>query len=117
MKKKNLIILLLLPFLISVFCIVTINTTYNMIDVDISGIDWKYKDMEGFKISDSGYKLEAVGVNQRNYAVSDGNELTWTVENRDLLDTDPCAEIKEMDGSYYLYALKAQIDNALRAAP
>ena len=104
MKKKNLIILLLLPFLISVFCIVTINTTYNMIDVDISGIDWKYKDMEGFKISDSGYKLEAVGVNQRNYAVSDGNELIWSVENRDPLVTDPCAEIKQENGAYYLYA-------------
>ena len=104
MKKKNLIILLLLPFLISVFCIVTINTTYNMIDVDISGIDWKYKDMEGFKISADGYKLEAVGVNQRNYAVSDGNELRWTVENRDTTNEVPCARIEEKNGSYYLYA-------------
>ena len=48
MKKKNLIILLLFPFLISVFCIATVNTTYNMIDVDISFIEWSYRDMEAF---------------------------------------------------------------------
>ena len=39
MKKKNLIILLVFPFLISVFCIITVNTTYNAVDVDISHID------------------------------------------------------------------------------
>ena len=39
MKKKNLIILLIFPFLIATFCIVTVNTTYNRIDVDISYIN------------------------------------------------------------------------------
>ena len=70
MKKKNLIILLLFPFLLSVFCIITINTTYNRIDVDISYIDWKYNDMEAFQISDTTYPLVASGVNQKYYRVT-----------------------------------------------
>ena len=108
MKKKNLIILLLFPFLISVFCIITVNTTYNMIDVDISHIDWSYKDMEGFKLQEGGmYPLEAVGVNQRYYEVSDGNALVWTVANKDTADPDPCAEIIQQGNTFYLQPIKA----------
>ena len=105
MKKKNLIILLLMPFLISIFCIITINATYNMVDVDISGIDWSYKDMEGFRLNQS-HKLTASAVNQRNYKVSGGNELIWTVENKDQSDPDPCAEIVQEGSEYYLRPIK-----------
>ena len=35
MKKKNLIILLLIPFLIALLGVVTLNTTFNFIDNDI----------------------------------------------------------------------------------
>ncbi len=104
MKKKNLIILLLFPFLIATFCIVTINTTYNKIDVDISYIEWAYNDMEAFQISDVGYLLEAQGVNQRYYKVSGDGALVWFVENKDT-SAEPCAEIIEKGGKYYLRAL------------
>ena len=108
MKKKNLIILLVFPFLISVFCIITVNTTYNMIDVDISHIDWDYKDMEGFQLADGQmYALKAEGVNQRHYAVSDGNALVWTVENKDTSDPEPCAEIVKDGDAYYLRPIKS----------
>ena len=107
MKKKNLIILLLFPFLISVFCIVTVNTTYNKIDVDISYIDWNYNDVEAFQISGSAYLLEASGVNQRHYKVSGDSSLTWKVENKDSSITEPCAEIYEAGGRYYLKALSS----------
>ncbi len=106
MKKKNLIILLMFPFLISLFCIVTVNTTYNRIDVDISYIEWAYHDMEGFQISEAGYLLEAVGVNQRHYKVSGDSSLVWTVENKNSEDTEPCAEIKKVGDNYYLQALR-----------
>ncbi len=106
MKKKNLVILLLFPFLISVFCIVTINTTYNMVDVDISFIDWDYNDMEAFEISEDLYSLKAVGVNQRHYRVSDGGALVWSVKNKDGTD-EPYAEVVEKSGEYYLRALKS----------
>lgn len=105
MKKKNLIILLIFPFLISIFCIVTVNTTYNMVDVDISHIDWKYNDMEAFKVTDKPYELVAHGVNQRNYKVSGNNELVWSVKNKNASDTEPCAEIVTEGNKNYLKAL------------
>lgn len=107
MKKKNLIILLVFPFLISVFCIITVNTTYNAVDVDISHIDWSYNEVEAFEVSEtSKYELRAVGVNQRYYEVSGGNALVWTVSNKDAEDPDPCAEIVYEGGKYYLRALR-----------
>ena len=105
MKKKNLIILLVFPFLIAVFCIVTINTTYNKIDVDISYIDWKYNDMEAFQISESVYLLEAEGVNQRHYKVSGDASLEWFVENQNP-DEEECAKIVQKKGKYYLQAIR-----------
>ena len=107
MKKTNLIILLVFPFLISLFCIITVNTTYNRIDVDISYIDWSYNDMEGFQISANAYPLKAEGVNQRHYKVSGGNALVWRVENKDASLGDPCAEVYESGGAYYLRALRS----------
>ncbi len=106
MEKKNLIILLVFPFLLAVFCTVAVNTTYNKIDVDISYIDWKYNDMEAFQISTSAYLLEAQGVNQRHYQVSGDGALEWFVENKSAEDTEPCAEILEKNGNYYLQALR-----------
>ena len=104
MKKKNLIILLILPFLIAIFCTTAINTTYNMIDVDISFINWDYNDTEAFKISDTPYQLKASGVNQRNYTVSGKDELVWSVENLDGT-VEPYAEIIQKGSTYYLKAL------------
>ena len=73
MKKKNLIVLLLIPFLIALLGVVTINTTFNMIDNDILSIKWDYDDMEGFQLSDTLYELKATGVNQKDYPTSMGN--------------------------------------------
>lgn len=105
MKKKNLIILLVFPFLIAVFCIITVNTTYNKIDVDISYIDWDYNDMEAFQISDDLYPLEARGVNQRHYKVSGDGSLVWSVENKNAEDTEPHAETVQKGDKYYLKAI------------
>ena len=104
MKKKNLIILLMFPFLISVFCIATINTTYNMIDVDISFIDWDYEELEDFQIGSEPHKLTAVGVNQRHSKVSGGETLIWSVVNKNR-DEEPHAEVYFEKGAYYLRAI------------
>ncbi|MBO7304659.1 MAG: hypothetical protein J6V09_05495 [Clostridia bacterium] len=106
MKKKNLVILLILPFLMSIFCTTAINTTYNMIDVDISFIDWDYNEVEAFRISDSAYQLRATGVNQRNYAVTGKDDLVWTVTNADGTDS-PYAEIVKKGSSYYLRTISS----------
>ncbi len=103
MKKKNLIVLLLIPFIVSILATTAINVTYVFVDVDISGISWAYDDVEAFKLSESDYVLEADGVNQRNYAVAKDNDLVWSIEN---MTDDSSAEIVEKGGTYYLRTLK-----------
>ena len=103
--KKNLIILLLIPFLISTLTIVTVNLTYNTVDVDISYIDWDYDDIEAFKLTDTPYPLTARGVNNRHVDVGKGNELTWTVSNTDD-QQEPNARVINKDGKFYLETIK-----------
>ncbi|MBQ3572120.1 MAG: hypothetical protein IJA15_04775 [Clostridia bacterium] len=106
MKKKNLIVLLLLPFIVSTLCIVTVNFTYNIVDVNISGIEWEYKDYHPFQFTNEiGHKLSAKGVNRNNYKLAEGNELVWSVVNKNGED-EPLAEIVEQNGEYYLKPLK-----------
>lgn len=104
MKKRNLIILLLIPFIISLFGIVTINFTFNIIDNDILGINWDYNDVEGFKVNGR-YRLEATGISDSKYPVSMGNALTWTLRNYDSTDTEEHAIIKQEGAAYYLETL------------
>ena len=82
MKKKNLIVLLIIPFLISALTIVTVNVSYNLIDVDISHIQWDFEDIEAFQIGEDKVILSAEGVNNRNHKVGKGNELVWFVKNK-----------------------------------
>ena len=102
MKKKNLIILLLIPFLISILGVVTLNTTFNMIDNDIKSIDWEYNDVEAFKVSTNGYLLKASGVNEKKYPAGAGNQLVWSVKNANETDENVYAEIVHQQGQYYL---------------
>lgn len=101
MKKKNIIALLLIPFLIASLSIVTIKTTYHAVEIDIQSIDWDYGDYEPFKLSNSMYKLSAKGIMPNAYAASDGNELVWSVKNKDG-EEEPYAEIVYQNGKYYL---------------
>ena len=105
MKKKNLLILLIIPFLIPLIGVVTINSTFNLVENDIIAIKWDYKEIEAFKISDTAYALVAEGLNPKNSAVADGNALVWTVKNKDSSDTETHAEIINQDNGYYLKAI------------
>lgn len=106
MKKKNIIILLLIPFLIAILGIVTINATYTMMDPDITAIEWEYGDVTPYKISNTLYELKASGVNKGNFKVSDGNDLVWSVTNKDANDTNEYAKIINENDKYYLQALQ-----------
>ena len=48
MKKKNLAILLLLPYLISLLGVITVNLTFKTFQNDISHIVWEYSAIEVF---------------------------------------------------------------------
>lgn len=104
MKKKNIAILLLLPFVISLLGVITVNLTFKTFENDISHIEWSYGDVEVFRIGERRYPLSATGINPSNYPLAPGNELVWTVENKDPSLTEPLAEIVEENGSYYLLA-------------
>lgn len=99
--KKNLIVLLLIPFIIALLGIVTINVTFNLIDNDILSIKWDYQDNEAFKINEK-YLLKAEGVSDSKYPVSAGNELIWSIKNKDSEDLDVHAEIVTEGRDVYL---------------
>lgn len=105
MKKRNLIILLLIPFLIALLGIVTINTTFNFVDNDITRIEWNYKDTEAFEAGSSRFLLKASGVYNDDYILGPGNNLVWTIQNVDPQDQNEYAKIIEEDGKFYLEAL------------
>ena len=104
MKKKNLIILLIIPFIISLLGIITVNVSMNFLDADITSIAWDYEDVQGFKV-DQRHRLTASGVYPDNTVVGDGNNLIWSVKNKDDSDLEPHAQIIEEGGVYYLLPL------------
>ena len=104
MIKKNLIILLLIPFLIALIGAAAVKTTYKMIENDIIDIKWKYDDTEAFKINEK-ILLEATYVAEKDYEISPGNELVWTIINKDSSDSETHATIVEDDDKYYLNTL------------
>ena len=104
MKKKNLAILLLLPYLISLLGVITVNLTFKTFQNDISHIEWEYSDIEVFKLGEGGYRLDAEGVNASNYPLAAGNNLVWDVKNQDGGE-EPHARIEEVNGVFYLVPL------------
>ncbi len=106
MKKKNLIILLLMPFLIATLCIATVNTTFHIVDVDITGIRWTYGDRVPFKLSEKLVQLNAVAITQKNTTIGEGNDLIWTLRNKDGSDSEVYAEIVQQNNKYYLKTVK-----------
>lgn len=80
-SKKNLVILLIAPFAISLLSYSAISMTFNLIDNDIVAIDWDYNDEEVFALTTNKtqYRLDARAINDRNYPT--GQSLKWNVYN------------------------------------
>jgi hypothetical protein len=106
MKKQNIALLCIAPFVIALFGIAAIQETFALNASDITGINWDYKDTEAFQISDNKYKLSASAVSSSRYALAAGNNLVWTVSNLDAADTNVYASVSEENGNYYLTAVK-----------
>ena len=101
MKKKNIAILLLLPYVIALLGVMTVNITFKVFQNDIVYIDWSYSDIEAFKLGDARYPLRAVGVTTSNFPLAEGNELVWAVKNSDGAE-EPHATVEYDNGNYYL---------------
>ena len=102
MKNKTLIILLIIPFVIGLISFVSVVLLNINVASDISGINFSYRDQEGFKIRDAGYELKAEPIINDTLILAPDNELMWYIkENTDV------AKIEEDDGNnYYLFALE-----------
>ncbi len=102
MKKKNIAILLLLPYLIALLGVLTVNITFKVFENDIAYISWSYKDIEAFKLEENArYQLKATAVTNSNAPLAAGNELVWSVSNADGTE-EPHAIIEESNGKTYL---------------
>jgi hypothetical protein len=103
MKKKSLMILLFLPFVVALLTMATTKIVANYIDNDIEGISWSYRANEGFKISDGSVKLEATPIYDASKPLSAGNSLVWSVRNvSSSISDDSHAKIEVRDEDYYL---------------
>ena len=103
-SKKNLVILLIVPFVVSLLTFQAISMTFNLIDNDIIAINWNYDDNEAFTLSGdkTKHKLTAVAINDRNYPT--GQSLRWDVYNADGASENH-AEIYRENGNSYLHTL------------
>ena len=102
MKKKNIAILLLLPYVIALLGVIAVNITFKAFQNDISHIEWEYGDTVTYQIRENArYPLQATGINASNLPLAEGNTLVWSVKNSDGIE-EPHAEIIEENGQYYL---------------
>ena len=53
MKRKTLVILLIIPFLLGILSFVTVTILTRAVAVDISDISWNYRQNEGFKTNNT----------------------------------------------------------------
>ena len=97
MKKKTLVILLIIPFIIALLTFVSVVALTNNVGVDAT-ISWNYRENEGFK-TNSEYKLEASLSYDENQLLKPGSDkLIWETsgENADLV------KIEERNDGFYL---------------
>ena len=102
MKKQNLVVLLLIPFLVSFLGLITVYTAYQTVAKDITSIQWDYRDTEAYQMSGNPYLLEAKAEYDSSYRLAYGNQLVWSVENKDHKDFETHATIEKKGEDYYL---------------
>lgn len=102
MKKQNLVVLLLIPFLVSFLGLITVYTAYQTVAKDITSIQWDYRDTEAYQMSGNPYLLEAKAEYDSSYRLAYGNQLVWSVENKDHEDLETHATIEKKGDDYYL---------------
>lgn len=97
MKKKTLVILLIIPFVIALLTFVSVIALTNNVGID-ANVVWNYRPNEGFKVN-SEYKLEASLEYDHTQLLKPGSdELIWEASSED----PDLVEIEERDDGFYL---------------
>lgn len=102
--KKNLAVLLVLPFLLSILSIFVVRLTVPLIENDITRIEWEYDDYEFYCLKQDKYRLNASGHTADERPPAEGNDLIWQVENVNK-DEAAHAEIRQEGKDFYLIPL------------
>lgn len=97
MKKKAFLLLLLIPFVISILAFVTSTFVIRNVEQNITDITWEYKTNNAFLLSEGKKKLEAEAIFDSKYPLSEGNILIWKSENPNIARVS-----KERDDFYLI---------------
>lgn len=105
MKKKTLVILLIIPFVIALLTFVSVIALTNNVAIDIEGLNiLNFREQEGFKINGE-YKLEAeiqYSSNQNALMKPGADELVWEVSSDEESFDDSVASVIKKDDGWYL---------------
>lgn len=106
MKKKNLIILLLIPFIIGLLAVGSNNITRIVLANELVDIEWDYKDVEDFELTGSVFRLLATPKMRKKTSEDNSNLLMWKIENVDKTDETEYAKVYlDSDGYWYIKPL------------
>lgn len=100
---RNVALALIIPFGAAALAFAASSIVLREVEVDISDIDWDYRDMEGYSLRYGREPLYASQVYNQNYVLSEGNDLVWEVTNTD--EAKPVGEIQYEGGQYYFNPL------------
>ena len=105
MRKKAILLLLFLPFVIAIFAFVTSTFVIRSVEGDIEDIKWDYTTGENpFSLSQKRALLKAEAVYDTNYPLSEGNELVWKcVSDKGEEESDVAHIEVEEDGTYLAF--------------
>lgn len=100
MRKKSIILLLLIPFIVAIFAFVTSSVLIRSVEKDYLGITWNYTANYAFLLAEGSQKLEAEPVYETDasgnaYPVADGNKLAWSSS-----DSEVASIVEKSDGFY-----------------
>ena len=99
MRKKAILILLLIPFLIAIIAFVGASSKIREVEQDITNISFNYKANEAFILKDKRVKLEAEAIYDKSLPLASSNNLVW------LSSDSSIAEVRLVGNDYYLYFL------------
>ena len=104
MRKKAILFLLFLPFLIAIFAFVTSTVIIRSVETDITGIRWDYQSGEEnpFSLSQKKTLLKAEPIYDDRYPLSEGNELVWSSLDPETREESAIATIESDGENSYL---------------
>lgn len=100
MRKKAILILLLIPFIVAILAFVEVRNKIKEVEQDITNIVFNYDNNEAFTLDEGKILLEASAIYDSSLPLAEGNNLIWSSSNLEV------CEVKKEGNNYYLYLNK-----------